>query len=314
MQTFLPYPSFEGSASVLHMKHLGKQRVENLQIMRALLLDRGWIHHPATNMWRGYESSLLAYQEAIVQEWVARGYKDTCLDKTVDLYFRHSGRRGHMATPHWLGDRQFHISHQSNLLRKKPEWYGNYFPNVPDDLPYVWPEPLYSVKEIDMAKHDGTITIEDARVIFKNFAGKAKTFNAAGDRNFSVIIPPEMVDDLREDGWNVKFLKPREEGDEPAAHLKVIVKYSPKSRPPRIVLISSHGRTELDEETVESLDYAYMKQVDLIIRPYNYDVNGKTGITAYLKTMFVTIEEDELEEKYGMMDHQEPREYDDDDE
>lgn len=302
MQTFLPYPNFKQSAEVLHMKHLGKQRVENLQIMQALLLDKGWVHHPATNMWRGYEDALLAYQNAIVSEWVARGYRDTCLSKTTDLYLRHSNRRGQVALPPWIGDPEFHISHQSNLLRKKPEWYGAYFSNVADDLPYVWPEPLYLEKGMAMAKINNNLQFDDARIIFKNFSGRRTDYNSEGDRNFSVIVPPEEVESLIEDGWNIKMLRPREEGDEPAAHLKVKVKFPARdgrARPPRVVLLSSAGRNELDEETIDMLDYAYIKHVDLIVRPYNWEVQGKTGVTAYLKTIFVTIEEDELEMRYA---------------
>lgn len=146
MQTFLPYENFFDSAEVLHQKHLGKQRVETLQIMKALVTNTGWIHHPATKMWRGYETYLVAYQYAITEEWKRRGYFDTCMEKTTALYKLLRPRTLIQQPPYWLGDAEFHLAHQSNLLRKKPEWYGRFFAeDVPDDLPYIWPKPLERV-------------------------------------------------------------------------------------------------------------------------------------------------------------------------
>lgn len=141
MQTFLPWPDFQQSAYFLDDKRLGKQRVETLQIMTALLEGRGWVNHPATKMWRGYEWALLCYQKAVCEHWVnERGFKDTCFDKTVALYFsHHSEVRWNTKMPFWLGNARFHLSHQSNLVRKDPAFYGRYFPGVPDNLPYVWP-------------------------------------------------------------------------------------------------------------------------------------------------------------------------------
>lgn len=141
MQTFLPYSDFEQSASVLDRQRLGKQRVETMQIMTALVDNRGWIHHPAVKMWTGHEEALLQYQDAICREWVARGYRDNvCWDQTVDIFGRMT-RRSSLELPEWIGMDEFHIAHQSNLLRKDPEYYGPYFPGVPHDLEYVWPIP-----------------------------------------------------------------------------------------------------------------------------------------------------------------------------
>ena len=141
MQTFLPYPSFARSAAVLDRQRLGKQRVETMQIMTALIDGRGWVNHPATRMWAGHEYALLQYQHAIVAEWLKRGYRDTCLDKTIAIF--HHGPVGRVPVseepPPWLGNRRFHLSHKSNLLRKLPEHYRQFWPNVPDDIEYVWP-------------------------------------------------------------------------------------------------------------------------------------------------------------------------------
>jgi hypothetical protein len=107
---------------------------------------------------------------------------------------------------------------------------------------------------------------------------------------------------MAEDNWNIKWLKPRDEDEDevPQAYLQVSVNF--KGRPPRIVLITSRGRTNLQEDQVEMLDWADVQNVDLIVRPYEWTVNGKSGVKAYLQSIYVTIEEDALERKYAEMD------------
>ena len=145
MQTFLPYASFSESARVLDRQRLGKQRVETLQIAKALVTGTGWVNHPATRMWAGNLGSLYQYQAAICYEWTTvRGYRDTCLEKTaVLLDFIPDDPEQivqcECCNPRWLGDEELHRSHRSNLLRKAPEHYRMYWPDEPDDLPYVWP-------------------------------------------------------------------------------------------------------------------------------------------------------------------------------
>jgi hypothetical protein len=148
MQTFLPYPDFVACARVLDSRRLGKQRVEALQILRALLVpDYGWRHHPAVLMWKGYPEALGRYGLDICREWRARGFADTCQPKIlahlgllgVDQVRGQDQLAAAGALPAWLGDPALHRSHQSALLRKAPEFYGPCFPEVPDDLPYVWP-------------------------------------------------------------------------------------------------------------------------------------------------------------------------------
>lgn len=140
-------------------------------------------------------------------------------------------------------------------------------------------------------------SIEGAKIVFRNFSGKEGKFNPAGRRNFSVLLAPDLANRLLTDGWNVKFLTPREEGDVPQAHLSVRVAFG--DYPPKIVLITSRGKTVLGEDDVNILDWAEIANVDLIIRPYTWEVQGKTGISAYLKAMYVTIVEDEFERKYA---------------
>ena len=147
----------------------------------------------------------------------------------------------------------------------------------------------------------GSVTIEDARIIFRNFAGKEGQFNREGDRNFAVLLEPELSEAMGQDGWNIKILKAREEDDEPQPYIQVSVSFG-KGRPPRVVMISSRGRTNLSHDEVEILDWADIKKVDLILNPYEWAVSGNTGVKAYLKSLFVTINEDELDLKYADID------------
>lgn len=140
MQTFLPYDGYTRSAKVLDRQRLGKQRVEVLQILGALIDGKGWIHHPATKMWSGYELQLGLYGMLICKEWRSRGYNDTCLNKIYNKLGRPNlVEMAHSPKPHWFGDPEFHLAHQSNLVRKFPEHYRPLFPGVPDNLDYVWP-------------------------------------------------------------------------------------------------------------------------------------------------------------------------------
>ena len=164
MQTFLPYESFKDSAAVLDYRRLGKQRVECLQILQTLAKGQytcehcgytgayltcptcvkknkitPWYNHPAVQMWKGYEIALVRYGWYICGEWINKhGFKDNLTyrilnfvpkDKNVDDFIN----------PPWLGNNDFHLSHKSNLIRKKPEHYKSIFNDVPDNLPYYWP-------------------------------------------------------------------------------------------------------------------------------------------------------------------------------
>lgn len=142
-----------------------------------------------------------------------------------------------------------------------------------------------------------TVLIEDARIVFRNFAGKEDQFNREGNRNFAVLLDPEVAEALSADGWNVKVLQAREEGAEPQPYIQVAIGY--KVRPPRIVMLTSRGKTELNEDLLDLLDYADIVTADVIFLPYNWEAAGKTGVKAYVKSLFVTVREDELEQKYG---------------
>jgi hypothetical protein len=147
-------------------------------------------------------------------------------------------------------------------------------------------------------KEEITVLIENARIIFRNFAGVQKQFNKAGDRNFSVVLDDKLAQRLIEDGWNVKWLKAREEGDQDQPHLPVALRFD--VRAPRVVLVTGDNRTFLDEDSVAVIDTADIENVDLIIRAFDWSRDdGASGRKAYLKSIYVTIHEDELERKYA---------------
>ncbi len=161
MQTFLPFPDFEQSARALDSKRLGKQRVEVIQIVRALTRPGyGWANHPAVLMWKGYEEALARYGVTCCEVWLESGFGDTCA-ATIVADVRAAGVASlrtqpelgaAAALPPWLGDADLHRSHQSSLVRKDAGFYGARFPGVPPDLAYLWPVRSEKVLEAEQRK------------------------------------------------------------------------------------------------------------------------------------------------------------------
>ena len=151
-----------------------------------------------------------------------------------------------------------------------------------------------------MPREEGSITIRNAEILYANFSGVQLRYNNEGKRNFCVILDEETATRLAEDGWNVKATKPREEGDESRPYIQVTVGYN--YRPPKVVLITSKGRTDLDESMVGLVDSLVndLRQADMIVRGVHWkQPTGESGIKAYLKSLFITPEEDELDLEYG---------------
>lgn len=145
------------------------------------------------------------------------------------------------------------------------------------------------------------LEIEDARIIFRNFAGLGSKFNREGDRNFAVIIPNEEIkNQLEELGWTVKIKAPREEGDSPFMYLPVKIKFN--NRGPAAYLASGISVTKLDENSIDILDDIDIQSVDMDIRPYDWDVNGKQGRSAYLHAIRVTQNIDRFGAEYANRD------------
>jgi len=145
------------------------------------------------------------------------------------------------------------------------------------------------------------LILEDVEILpapFRNFSGKQTKYNAQGDRNFCVVIPPDLAEMLSKDDWTVKVLNGRTEDEEDRYYIKVKVRFN-GNRKPKIVQITSGGKVMLDEESVDNLDWADIISADISINPYETNIRGEHYISGYLKSLFVTIDEDELDKKYS---------------
>lgn len=141
------------------------------------------------------------------------------------------------------------------------------------------------------------LTFENAKLIYRNFSGKITKYNQSGFRTFNVLVPNEIAEELLAEGWNIKYLRPQEEGDPPQAHMEVKIQYG--HTPPKVIMVSGRNQTPLDEDTIGSLDYADIRSADVVIRPYNWAVQDASGVKAYLKTLWVVLEVDPFADKYA---------------
>lgn len=144
----------------------------------------------------------------------------------------------------------------------------------------------------------GILQIDDARIIYCNFSGRGDKYNREGDRNFAVVIPSEdLADRLMNAGWNVRVKPPREDGDIPFMYLPVKVKFN--DRGPNVYLATGDRMNKLDEESVCCLDNVDILSVDMDLRPYDWEVNGKEGRTAYLQSIKVNQQVDRFADRYS---------------
>ena len=142
------------------------------------------------------------------------------------------------------------------------------------------------------------LQIDDAKIIYRNFAGRGDKYNREGDRNFAVVIPDQkMANELIDRGWNVKIKPPRDEDDEPFMFLPVKVKFN--DRGPHVYLVTGRNKNRLIDDAIACLDDIDISRVDLDIRPYDWEVNGKTGRTAYLQNIQVVQEIDRFAAIYA---------------
>lgn len=144
----------------------------------------------------------------------------------------------------------------------------------------------------------GILQIDEARICFRNFEGRADKYNREGERNFALIIETEeMANALIEEGWNVKIKPPREDGDDPFMYLPVKVKFNDKG--PNVYLRTGRAKNKLNEDSVGTLDRIDIAEVNIDIRPYDWEVQGKTGRTAYLQSIEVIQDCDRFAERYA---------------
>lgn len=148
-------------------------------------------------------------------------------------------------------------------------------------------------------------SMENAQIRFKNFSGAPTKVNpAGGKREFALLLSMDMADELAAEGWNVKFLKARNEDEMDIPYIKVKVNYGAIS--PKIYMVNSRKKILMNPNNIGNLDYAVITNVDITVSGSNYDVMGRQGVSAYVHTMYVTIEEDEFASKYEMLDDDDP--------
>jgi hypothetical protein len=208
VQTFVPYADFEQSLRALDTKRLGKQRVEVIQIVRALTVPGyAWSSHPAVLMWQGYEEALGRYGLTACDVWTERGFGDSCA-ATIAADLRAYGvtRIRHYAElaaadalPRWLFDEAVLVSHRSSLLRKDPEHYGPLFPGTPTDVDYLWPVRSPAVIERELRKEQAAQrrAQRTAEKLVRELARARKKRSEAAKRGWKTRAARQQPDRLR---------------------------------------------------------------------------------------------------------------------
>lgn len=143
---------------------------------------------------------------------------------------------------------------------------------------------------------ESKLTIRDAKIGFRNFSGRAGDYNEEGDRNFCLFLDHDLSVELKEDGWNIRYTKPKDPDEMPKAYMPVKASFG--RFPPRVVQVTSRNKNKLSEHEMGEFDVAEIIKVDVTVRPHRWNRAGKSGVTAYLKTLYVTIAEDDFESDY----------------
>ena len=147
------------------------------------------------------------------------------------------------------------------------------------------------------------LLIENAQIMYRNFAGNEGVYNPKGARNYSVRIDTlEEAQAIEALGWKVNYPKPREDGQprDFAATMPVHLKYHPKIAPPRVKLLKRGGQVTIDEEAVDMMDFVSIEKVDMMLRPFHWkQPSGAEGVKNMCASIYITVREDELELKYG---------------
>ena len=152
------------------------------------------------------------------------------------------------------------------------------------------------------------LEFEDAKIIFRNFEGRQQKFNPLGKRNFCLVLNENDVEDFIREGWNVKETKPREEGDPIKHYVKINVNMESKN-PPKIYMIAGRHKTELTADTVKELDYASIKQLDIVVSPWKWHTDdGGEGISGYLQPLYAEIIQDSFADKWNAIGEEEEEE------
>lgn len=134
---------------------------------------------------------------------------------------------------------------------------------------------------------------------FSNFAGKPDNFHPQGGyKQFCLLLDDKIAEKLQKDGWNVRQLASRDEEEKPRPYISVRINYG-GPMPPRVVQITSGGRTDLTDETIGKLDWSEIAQVDLSVNKHNWTYGNRSGVNGYLRSMYVTLFEDEIDKKYA---------------
>ena len=146
-------------------------------------------------------------------------------------------------------------------------------------------------------KVNNSITIYNAKLMYRNFSGKETEFNPKGSRNFCIFLEDDIAKKIEKEGWNVRWLESKNNNEAPQGMLSVKVGFG--NYPPLLVVISDGRQTKLNEETVNMLDWAEIESCDVTLNPYNYVISGRSGVKAYLKSLYATLVVDELAKKYN---------------